>query len=80
MSKEYLISKLSFRNNEQLIETVKIALLEGNSVSAFETKDRVWIERQFNAGHTIRGVYKNTNGKWFRKNAFRLEDGCFKWG
>jgi len=80
MSKEYLISKLSFRDNEQLIDTVKVGLVTGNSVGSFETNDRNWLVDQFNNGHKIGGIYKSTDGKWYRKNAFRVEGGYFKWG
>lgn len=80
MSKEYLISKLSFRDTEQLIDTVKVGLVNGNNIGAFETKDRNWIVNQFNNGHTIGGVYKRTDGLWYRKDPFRVEDGYFKWG
>lgn len=80
MSKEYLISKLSFREDKQLIDTVKVGLVNGKSVGTFETKDRNWIVNQFNNGHIIGGIYKNTDGLWYRKNTFRVEDNCFKWG
>lgn len=80
MSKEYLISKLSFRDNEQLIDTVKIGLVTGNSVGQFETKDRYWLVQEFNRGNKIQGSHKRNDGKWSRNNAFRAEDGYFKWG
>ncbi|WP_394906710.1 TIR domain-containing protein [uncultured Mesonia sp.] len=80
MSKEYLISKLSFRDTVQLIDTVKVGLVNGNSVGIFETKDRNWLVNQFNSGHTIGGVYKNVKGLWYRKDVFRVENDCFKWG
>lgn len=80
MRKEYLISKLSFRDTQQLIDTVKVGLVKENSVDTFETKDRNWIVNQFNSGQTIRGAHKGTDGLWYRKDAFRVEDNCFKWG
>ena len=80
MSKEYLISKLSFRDDEQLIDSVKIGLVSGNSVVSFETKDRNWLVDQYNSGHIIGGIYKNLDGTWYRKDSFRVEDGYFKWG
>lgn len=80
MDKEYLISKLSFRNSEQLIDTVKVGLVDGRSIRVFETRDRNWIVDQYNNGHIIRGAYKQTDGLWYRKEVFRVESGCFKWG
>ncbi len=80
MGKEYLISKLSFRDSEQLIDTVNVGLVTDNTVGSFETKDRNWLVDRYNSGHTIRGIYKNTNGKWYRKGPFKIEGGYFKWG
>ena len=80
MSKEYLISKLSFRENEQLIDTVKVGRLKDGSVVNFETKDRNWLVKEFNKDNRIRGIYKKNDGLWFPKGAFRAENGCFKWG
>jgi len=80
MSKEYLISKLSFRDTEQLIDTIRVGLLKDRSVVDFETKDRNWLVDEHNKGNIIRGIFKQTNGNWFLKNTFRVEEGCFKWG
>lgn len=80
MSKEYLISKLSFRDDQQLIETVKVGLLKDGSVVDFEEKDRNWLVNQFNNGNSIDGIMKKADGKWYRKDAFRMEGGYFKWG
>ncbi|WP_197026815.1 TIR domain-containing protein [Maribacter sp. Hel_I_7] len=54
--------------------------MNGNSVGTFENKDRNWLVDQFNSGHTIRGAYTGTDGLWNRKDAFRVEENCFKWG
>jgi len=80
MSKEYLISKLSFRQNEQLIDTVRVGVVQNESVVNFEERDRNWLVDKFNSGDVIRGIYKQSNGLWLRKNAFRAENGYFKWG
>ena len=80
MSKEYLISKLSFRDNEQLIDTIRVGLLKDSSVVDFETKDRNWLVDEHNKGNIIRGIYKQNDGLWFRKDTFKVKDGCFKWG
>tara|TARA_R110002020_G_scaffold185364_2_gene382922 strand:- start:1544 stop:2329 length:786 start_codon:yes stop_codon:yes gene_type:complete len=80
MKKEYLISKLSFRDYEQLIDTVKIGLVSGNSVGSFEMKDREWLVKEFNSGHIIRGAYKGKDNLWYPQGLFTAEDGCFKWG
>lgn len=80
MSKEYLISKLSFRDNEQLIDTIRVGLLKDRTVVDFETKDRNWLVDEHNKGNIIRGIFKQSNGNWFLKDTFRVENGCFKWG
>ncbi|UAB82851.1 TIR domain-containing protein [Zunongwangia sp. SCSIO 43204] len=80
MSKEFVISKLSFRDDEQLIDTVRIGLVNDNSVEPFETKDRNWLVKEFNNGNIIRGVYKGVDNLWYSQGVFRVEDGCFKWG
>lgn len=80
MSKEYLISKLSFRDSEQLIDNIKVSLVENNSILNFETKDRNWLVDIYNKGNIIRGAFKKIDGLWYRKDPFRVEEGCFKWG
>ncbi|KAF9658504.1 TIR domain-containing protein [Tenacibaculum sp. ZH5_bin.1] len=77
---EYLISKLSFRPDGQLIEDVLISPTDGKTVENFETKNRSWLVQKYNEGHTIGGIFKSTNGNWFRKGDFRMEEGYFKWG
>tara|TARA_R110002051_G_scaffold58469_1_gene107683 strand:- start:970 stop:1749 length:780 start_codon:yes stop_codon:yes gene_type:complete len=77
---EYLISKLSFRVDGQLIEDVLVSPTDGSSVNDFETQNRNWLVQKYNQGHTIGGIFKSTNGNWFRKGSFRMEDGYFKWG
>lgn len=77
---EYLISKLSFRADGNLIENVLISPTDGKSVNDFETKNRDWLVNAYNAGHTIGGIFKSSNGNWFRKGSFRMEKGYFKWG
>ena len=77
---EYLVSKLSFRADGQLIEDVLVSPTDGSSVNDFETQNRNWLVQKYNQGHTIGGIFKSTNGNWFRKESFRMEGGCFKWG
>lgn len=77
---EYLISKLSFRVEEQLINTVRVGLVQDNSIGTFETRDRNWLVDRYNNGHAIGGVFKQPDGLWYRKNQFGVEDGYFKWG
>jgi hypothetical protein len=77
---EYLVSKLSFRNNEQLIDTVRIGLLENGSVANFEVKDRNWLVNCYNQGNSINGLKRTVDNKWSRNGSFSYDGAYFKWG
>jgi len=80
MSKEYLISKLSFRDNEQLIDTVKVGLLQNDKVVDFEVKDRNWLVNCHIQGNSINGLKRTLDNKWSRNGSFSYDGEYFKWG
>ncbi|WP_431472020.1 TIR domain-containing protein [Nonlabens sp. SCSIO 43208] len=79
MSKEYLISKLSFREDQQLIDTVSIGLVNNNTLSPFETKDRNWLVNCHNQGNNIGGLKRTLNNKWSRYGSFTYDGSYFSW-
>jgi len=80
MSKEYLISKLSFRDTEQLIDNVKVGLLQNDKVVDFEVKDRSWLVNCYNQGNNINGLKRTLDNKWYRNGSFSYDGQYFKWG
>jgi hypothetical protein len=80
MRKEYLISKLSFRDDKQLIDTVKVGLLQNGSVVDFEIKDRDWLVNCYNQGNIINGLKRTLDNKWCRNGSFSYDGAYFKWG
>jgi len=80
MSKEFVISKLSFRDDEQLIDTVRIGLVNDNSVEPFETKDRNWLVNCYNQGNLINGLKRTLDNKWSRHGKFTYDGSYFAWG
>lgn len=77
---EYLISKLLMDNEGHLIENIIVSPNENNSVSNFEEKNRNWLVNCYNGGHTIRGLKRGTDNKWYRNGDFTYDGQYFKWG
>lgn len=78
----YLISKLSFRENEKLIDTVKFHELDltTKKVSIGEDKDRNWLVQKINQGHQFWSIGKNPDGRWKKASDFIYENNLFTWG
>lgn len=81
-SKEYLITKLSFRDTKRLIKDVCIYEYHGHNLSDGETQERNWLVSKVNNGSTISVMSPNIEkqGNWIRGNKFNYEDGIFEWG
>lgn len=77
---EYLISKLLMDNEGHLIENIIVSPNENNSVSSFEEKNRNWLVNCYNGGHTIRGLKRGIDNKWYRYGDFTYDGQYFKWG
>lgn len=76
---EYLISKLSFQNSEQLIDNVQVFSFDNESLNDEGTKDRNWLVDKSNRGFTISALDKNSEGTWMRSKKFIYNNGYFSW-
>ena len=81
-SKEYLITKLSFRENEKLINDVFVYEYDGETLSAGENNDREWMVNKISAGSKLSHMTPNATkkDKWIRGEPFSYTNGLFSWG
>ncbi len=79
MNKEFLISKLSFRENEQLIDQVEVGLLENGSVIDFGEHNRDWLIKQHSQGNKLSGLKRTIDNKWARHGYFSFDGKYFSW-
>jgi hypothetical protein len=80
-NKEYFVTRLSFREDGQLIRDVTVYEYDGESVDNGATQNRQWMVNKITTGCQISVMKPNPNEKekWIRGNPFTYEDGCFKW-
>lgn len=80
-TKEFFISKLTFREDERLIKDVFLYEYDGKNLNEGETKDRDWMVQQTNSGYQISVIHPNINDKekWMRGNNFSYDGNYFRW-
>lgn len=80
-NKEYFITKLSFREDEQLIKDVTVYEYDENGLSEPETHQRQWMVNRINEGSQISIMTPDPNNKeeWMRNKPFVYEGGYFSW-
>jgi hypothetical protein len=81
-NKEYLITKLSFREDEKLIKDVFAYEYDGTTLSSGENQLRDWMVNRTNAGSQISIMTPNPNekDKWVRGKPFTYNNGFYSWG
>lgn len=81
-SKEYLITKLSFREDEKLIKDVFVYEYDGDTLSAGENNTRDWMVNKISNGLQISYMTPNSEKreKWIRGNVFSYSNELFSWG
>jgi hypothetical protein len=81
-TKEFFITKLTFRDTERLIKDVCIYEFDGQNLSEGETQDRNWLVNKVNNGSQISAISPNPekHKNWIRNNKFKYENGIFSWG
>ena len=77
---EYFISKLSFRDDEQLIRDVCAYSFDGNDLSEGETRTRSWLVNRTIEGVPLSTMTKNDKGLWSRGNRLTYDGSIFTWG
>lgn len=80
-NKEYFVTKLSFREDGQLIRDVTVFEYDGESLDNGATQNRQWMVNKVNAGYQISVMNPNPDkqNKWIRGKPFTCEEGFFQW-
>ena len=80
-NKEYLVTRLSFSEDGQLIRDVTVYEYDGESLDNGATQNRQWMVNKVTAGYQISVMSPNPDekDKWIRGNPFTYEGGYFKW-
>ena len=80
-NKEYFITKLSFREEGDLIQDVFAYEYDGQTLSNGETRQRQWMVNKLNEGAQISIMTPNPDeeDKWIRGSLFTYENGYFRW-
>ena len=80
MTENYVyISKLSFRTDEKLIDTVFANQGTRTNLGAWQNQDRNWLVNQYIVGSQIHCLTKDSNGDWERGNLFSYDGAFFSW-
>lgn len=74
----FLISKVKW-NNKNRIESFYVHDDLGDTVGIGVERDRNWVVQQFQYSRTFCCIRKGKDGKWYRGNPIRLENGNLKW-
>jgi hypothetical protein len=80
-NKEYFVTRLSFREDGQLIRDVTVYEYDGERLDNGATQNRQWMVNKITAGYQISVMTPNPDeqDKWIRGNPFTYEGGYFKW-
>lgn len=78
---EYFVTKLSFREDCQLIRDVTAYEYDGNNLGNGTIQNRQWIVNKVNAGCQISVMTPNPEekNKWIRNNHFTYDGEYFRW-
>lgn len=80
ISQESLITKVSFREEGDLIKDVYAYEYDGNNLSEKGIQQRQWMVDKFAKGESISIMMRNEKGGWIRDRPFIYENGFFRWG
>jgi hypothetical protein len=76
---EYFITKLSFRDEQDLIRDVQAFEFDGSVLSEGEDRQRHWMVNRSAEGSQISTLTRNEKGKWGRGGVFTLNSGLYSW-
>lgn len=78
---EYFVSKLSFSEDEKLIQDVFVHEYNGEKLNPIDVKSREWMVSQVATGHKISTMTPNPNdtNKWIRGKEFSYVNNLFSW-
>tara|TARA_R110002051_G_C8651163_1_gene487593 strand:+ start:84 stop:869 length:786 start_codon:yes stop_codon:yes gene_type:complete len=79
MIDKYYILKLSFEQNRNIIETIKVYSCEGTKLKPLEEQNRAWLVQKQNEGYPILGIRTNEEGKYRKYGDFSYDGSYFSW-
>lgn len=77
---EYLITKLSFANDQKIIKDIFVYEYDGITLSDGQDRQRHWLVNRLTEGAKVYTMTKNEKGEWIRGDSFTLTNGVIKWG
>jgi hypothetical protein len=80
-NKEYFVTRLSFREDVQLIRDVTVYEYDGKSLDNGATQNRQWMVNRITAGYQISVMTPNPDetDKWTRGDPFTYDGSYFNW-
>ncbi|GAP44252.1 protein containing MTH538 TIR-like domain [Lentimicrobium saccharophilum] len=80
-NKEYLVTRLSFREDGRLIRDVTVYEYDGQSLDNGTTQNRQWMVNKVTAGYQISIMTPNPDvqDEWKKHNPFSYNGGYFSW-
>lgn len=79
INKEYFVTKLSFRDDDQLIRDVFAYEFDGKTLSGGEKRQRDWLVSRATEGSKISVLKRNETGHWSRGKEFTYNNSFFSW-
>jgi len=76
---EYFVTKLTFREDEDLIKDVFVYESDGHNLSDGEVHPRHWLVNRTEMNSQISTMKRNEKGKWIRGDVFTYTDGLYRW-
>jgi hypothetical protein len=77
---EYFVTKLSFREDENLIKDVFAYESDGRNLSEGSVRQRHWLVNRTEEKAQISIMKRNEEGKWIRGNVFAYNNALYSWG
>ena len=78
---EYLVSKLSFRDDCRRIDSIWVYPSDGSKLLDDGcSRTRQWLVNRYSEGCPVSVLTKNENGGWTRGNQFTYAEDRFSWG
>ncbi|MEW6616107.1 MAG: TIR domain-containing protein [Thermodesulfobacteriota bacterium] len=79
-NREYFVTKLSFREDVNLIKDVFAYEYDGHNLSEGEVHQRHWLVNRTKEKSQISIMTRNEKGEWIRGNVFTYNNGLYSWG
>jgi hypothetical protein len=77
---EYFVTKLSLREDGNLIKDVFAYESNGQNLSEGEVRQRQWLVNRTELKSQISIMTRDEKGKWIRGNVFTFDNGLYTWG